>query len=98
MSRREKISIEKMISAMNTPKKNNSQALIAIVDDDQSFREALASLIKLLGFRSTIFASARDFLASPKLSRVSCVALDVSMTRRMVSNCNGTWLRPIPFQ
>ena len=36
---------------MNAPKENNGQALIAIVDDDHSFCEALENLLKLIGFR-----------------------------------------------
>src|ERR1700720_3956690 len=63
---------------MNTPK--NNQALIAVVDDDQSFREALESLLKLIGFRTATFASARNFLDSPELPNVSCAILDVSMS------------------
>jgi FixJ family two-component response regulator len=54
---------------MNTPKEKNNQALIAIVDDDQSFREALESLLKLIGFRTAIFASARNFLDPPQLPK-----------------------------
>ena len=64
---------------MNTPKEKNNQALIAIVDDDQSFREALDSLLTLIGFRTAIFASARNFLDSPQFPNVSCAILDVSM-------------------
>ena len=64
---------------MNAPKEKNSQALIAIVDDDQSFREALESLLTLIGFRTAIFASARSFLDSPQFPKVSCAILDVSM-------------------
>ncbi len=64
---------------MNAPEKKNSQALIAIVDDDQSFREALESLLRLIGFRTAIFASARNFLDSLQLPNVSCAILDVSM-------------------
>jgi FixJ family two-component response regulator len=62
---------------MSTPKEN--QALIAIVDDDQSFREALESLLSLIGFRTAIFDSARNFLDSSELPNVSCAILDVSM-------------------
>jgi FixJ family two-component response regulator len=64
---------------MNVTKAKNDQALIAIVDDDQSFREALESLLTLIGFHTAIFASARDFLDSPQLPNVSCAILDVSM-------------------
>src|ERR1700686_919695 len=64
---------------MNIPEEKNNQALIAIVDDDQSFREALESLLTLVGFRSAVFASARNFLDSPQFPNVSCAILDVSM-------------------
>jgi FixJ family two-component response regulator len=64
---------------VSTLKGKNDQALIAIVDDDQSFREALQSLLMLIGFRTAIFASARDFLDSPQFPNVSCAILDVSM-------------------
>jgi hypothetical protein len=39
---------------MNTPQEKDNQALVAIVDDDQSFREALDSLLRLIGFRTAI--------------------------------------------
>ena len=64
---------------MNTSKEKNNQALIAIVDDDQSFRVALESLLRLIGFRTAIFASARNFLDSAQLPNVSCAILDISM-------------------
>ena len=64
---------------MSAPKRKNNQAMVAIVDDDQSFREALESLLVLIGLRTAIFASARDFLDSPQLPTVSCAILDVSM-------------------
>jgi FixJ family two-component response regulator len=64
---------------MNTPQEKDNQALVTIVDDDQSFREALDSLLRLIGFRTAIFASARDFLDSPQFPNVSCAILDVSM-------------------
>src|ERR1700730_13889893 len=64
---------------MSALKRKNNQALIAIVDDDQSFREALESLLKLIGFHTALFASARDFLDSPQLPNVSCAILDVSI-------------------
>ncbi len=64
---------------MSTKTEKDYQALIAIVDDDQSFREALESLLSLIGFRTAIFDSARNFLDSPQFSNVSCAILDVSM-------------------
>src|SRR5260370_38508736 len=68
-----------MISRREHTERRSNQALIAIVDDYQSFREALESLLKLNGFRTASFASARDLLDSPEFPNVSCVILDVSM-------------------
>jgi FixJ family two-component response regulator len=64
---------------MTILKKTNTDTLIAIVDDDQFFGEALQSLLTLIGFRTATFASARDFLASPQFPNVSCAILDVAM-------------------
>ena len=64
---------------MTALKKENTQALIAIVDDDQSFREALDGLLTLIGFRTAVFASARSFLDSPQFPTVTCAILDISM-------------------
>jgi FixJ family two-component response regulator len=63
---------------VNEAKKENDQ-LIAVVDDNQSFREALESLLKLIGFNTAIFASARSFLDSPQFPNVTCAILDVLM-------------------
>jgi two-component system response regulator FixJ len=64
---------------MKAPKGKYNQAIIAIVDDDQSFREALDSLLTLIGFRTAVFPSARDFLDSSQFPNVSCAILDVAM-------------------
>lgn len=53
--------------------------LVAIVDDDESVRGSAWMLVTSLGFRSVAFASAREFLESPRLAEVSCVVLDVLM-------------------
>jgi FixJ family two-component response regulator len=54
-------------------------SLIAIIDDDASFREALDRLIKSYGFPTAVFPSARDFLESDCVSRTSCLISDVQM-------------------
>ena len=53
-------------------------AVIAIVDDDHSVREALTSLVRSLGYVASAFESAEDLLKS-KRCRVSCVIADVQM-------------------
>jgi len=57
----------------------SSNALISIVDDDESVREAVEGLIESLGFRVSAFSSAADFLASAAVADTSCVIADVHM-------------------
>ena len=53
-------------------------ALIAIVDDDESFRVAMEGLIRSLGHRAVAFASAEAFLESDP-GHVDCVVSDIQM-------------------
>lgn len=53
--------------------------LISIVDDDESVRGAVASLIRSVGFVARCFASAGEFLQSPELNETSCLISDVQM-------------------
>jgi FixJ family two-component response regulator len=53
--------------------------LISIIDDDQLFRESMRRLMRSLGYTVAVFASAADFLASPRLSETSCLIADVRM-------------------
>lgn len=57
------------------------QALISIVDDDESVREALEDLFQSVGFRVHAFPSAMDFLAFADIRATSCVIADVNMPR-----------------
>ncbi len=55
------------------------KALIAIVDDDCSVREALTSLVRSLGYVAIAFECAKDLLKSERGRRVSCVIADMQM-------------------
>jgi len=54
-------------------------ALISIVDDDESIREAIQSLLRSVGFRAKTFASAEQFLQSDQIENTACLILDVRM-------------------
>ena len=54
-------------------------ALISIVDDDQSVRDALKSLIDSVGLHAEVFASAEEFLHSESLLQTDCLITDVRM-------------------
>ena len=55
------------------------QPLIAIVDDDESVREATKGLMRSMGHAAEAFSSGEDFLRSPHLSRTACLVADVNM-------------------
>jgi FixJ family two-component response regulator len=56
-----------------------AKAVITIIDDDESVREATMSLMKALGFDSEAFHSAEDFLTSDRRNVTSCLIADVQM-------------------
>jgi FixJ family two-component response regulator len=53
--------------------------VVSIVDDDESVRAAMGSLVRSLGYEACVFASGEAFLASPRLHDTSCLVLDVQM-------------------
>ncbi len=56
-----------------------SRAMVFVVDDDVSVREALESLVRSAGFEVETFASAQDFLDHRKADKPSCLVLDVRL-------------------
>jgi FixJ family two-component response regulator len=54
-------------------------SLIAIVDDDESVRESVSSLVRSAGFGTRVFASAEEFLNSAHLRDTACLILDLRM-------------------
>jgi len=53
--------------------------IVFVVDDDVSVRESLEALIRCEGWASETFASAREFLARPRVDAPSCLVLDVRL-------------------
>jgi FixJ family two-component response regulator len=53
--------------------------LIAIVEDDEFFRESMRRLIRSLGYNVEAFPSAADFLASRRLDKTTCLIADIHM-------------------
>ena len=54
-------------------------AIVFVVDDDVSVREALEGLIRSAGLRVETFASAQEFLARQRADLPSCLVLDVRL-------------------
>jgi FixJ family two-component response regulator len=73
-----------------------TQAVVFVVDDDASVREALQRLVRSAGLRVEAFASAEEFLNRPRPDVPSCLVLDVrlpdlsglDLQRRMVDANN----------
>lgn len=55
--------------------------LVAVIDDDDLVRDAAASLIRSLGYRTATFASAEAYLAAPDPAP-DCVLTDLQMPGR----------------
>jgi CheY-like chemotaxis protein len=53
--------------------------VIAVVDDDQGFRDALQLFLRTFAFQVDAFASGQEFLRSSRLDAVGCVILDLAM-------------------
>jgi FixJ family two-component response regulator len=54
-------------------------SLVSVVEDDQFFRESMRRLMRSFGYTVEAFASAADFLASPRLVETGCLIADVNM-------------------
>jgi FixJ family two-component response regulator len=53
--------------------------LIAIVDDDESIRNAIDSLLKSTGLKTRLFASAEEFVTSGRQTEIACLITDIRM-------------------
>jgi FixJ family two-component response regulator len=62
-------------------------SFIAVVDDDQIFRESMVRLMRSVDYSVEAFASAHDFLSSSRFRKTSCLIADVQMP-----TMNGTEL------
>jgi FixJ family two-component response regulator len=56
-----------------------TEALVSVVDDDESVRESLPDLLKELGFAANAFSSADEFLTSSSMVATRCLLLDITM-------------------
>jgi len=55
------------------------EAIVFVVDDDISVREAVAGLFRSAGLQVQTFASAPEFLVCPRADGPSCLVLDVRL-------------------
>ena len=55
------------------------ESMVFIVDDDEAMRDALDTLIRSVGMKTVLHASADEFLASYDPEQPGCLVLDVRM-------------------
>jgi len=54
--------------------------VIHVVDDDSSFRSAIARLLNAAGYEVALYESSQQLLESPPTSMTDCILLDVQMS------------------
>ena len=61
------------------PRGMSEARVISVIDDDESVRNAVRSLLRSLGYRVAVFASGEDFMGSEHLDDTACLIIDVRM-------------------
>ena len=59
--------------------RDKKEKLVAVIEDDESYRRAVQRLLKAAGFRAQSFASAEDFLSSGQQEETGCLIADIRM-------------------
>jgi FixJ family two-component response regulator len=59
--------------------KTEPQEVVFVVDDDETVRKSLGSLLRSAGLNVETFASAQEFLAEPRADAPGCLVLDVRL-------------------
>jgi FixJ family two-component response regulator len=54
------------------------RSLVSVVEDDPFFRESMRRLLRSLGYQVEAFASAAEFLVSPRFGETACLIADVN--------------------
>jgi FixJ family two-component response regulator len=57
----------------------DTEALVCVVEDDAPLRASLQNLLRSVGLQVAAFASAQEFLRSPRPEVPSCLVLDVRL-------------------
>jgi FixJ family two-component response regulator len=57
----------------------SERTIVAIIDDEESFRKSLVRMLQAKGLQVLAFPSAQEFLDSPQSRIVSCVVSDLRM-------------------
>jgi FixJ family two-component response regulator len=58
---------------------DKAERLIGIVEDDESVRASINSLIRAAGYGTRLFASAEEFLDSSERHEIECLIIDIQL-------------------
>jgi FixJ family two-component response regulator len=61
------------------PLQSDQKAIVHVVDDDPSMREALQDLFLSIGLETRTYATARDFLAAALADAPGCLVIDIRL-------------------
>lgn len=65
-----------------TAKDGEGERVVAVIDDDESVREALRGLFQSVGLVTEIYGSVQGFLDSGQMERAGCIVLDIRLPGR----------------
>jgi FixJ family two-component response regulator len=65
--------------AANEPVNVADNAIVYVVDDDESMRDAVSTLLRSIGLKVKTFSCAQDFLAADRPDVPACLILDVRL-------------------
>jgi FixJ family two-component response regulator len=80
-------------------KSKQPSAVIAVVDDDESVRDALSSLLRSAGRSVITYASANDLLGDGRRARLKLIIADIQMPGVdgfAMLEAVKRWKRPVP--
>lgn len=63
-------------------KGEENERVVAVIDDDESVREALRGLFQSVGLVTEIYGSVQEFLDAGGLRRAGCIVLDIRLPGR----------------
>jgi FixJ family two-component response regulator len=56
-----------------------SETIISIIEDDESMRSSLAGLVRSVGWKALVYATAEEFIESGRHLETDCVVTDIQM-------------------
>lgn len=64
------------------PITKEGEAIVVVIDDDESVREALFGLFQSVGLVTEMYGSVQQFLDAGKLDKAGCIVLDIRLPGR----------------